>query len=150
MLRELGKAVVATDELVLVRKDDKRVATPVIETDHEEPEACMTRLPPPKLDCDDEVDNEMESQTILQDPVIPLVPPLLPQSHTSPPDHMRDSAYVRTSRGFTTLTTSPLIHVQDADNRILEFEFALIAGEKDAMPETDATSFPNPSREATV
>ena len=151
MLRELGKAVVATDELVLVRKDDRRVATPVIETDHEEPAACITRLPPPKLlDGDDEVDNEMESQTILQDPVIPLVPPLLPQSHTSPPDHMRDNTYVRTSRGFTTLTTSPLIHVQDADNRILEFEFALIAGEKDAMPAIDATSFPNPSSEATV
>ena len=147
MLRELGKAVVTTDELVLVRKDDRRVATPVIETDQEEPTACMTRLPPPKLlDGDD----EMESQTILQDPVIPLLPPLLPQSHTSPPDHMRDNAYVRTSRGFTTLTTSPLIHVQDADNRILEFELALIAGEKDAMPAIDATSFPNPSSEATV
>jgi hypothetical protein len=33
---------------------------------------------------------------------------------------------------------------------MLEFEFALIAGEKDAMPAIEATSFPNPSREATV
>ncbi len=83
-------------------------------------------------------------------PPPPVTLPLLLQLQTSPPDHMRDKAYVRTGRGFNTLTTSPLIHVHDADKRMLEFEFALIAGEKDAMPAVVATSFPNPSRDATV
>jgi hypothetical protein len=104
----------------------------------------MTRLPPPKL----EIDGEIESQTIWQERVNPPLPE--PQSHVSPPDHIRDKAYVRMSSGVDTLTTSPLIHVQDAERRILEFEFDFIAGENEAMPEMDATSFPNPSREASV
>ena len=104
----------------------------------------MTRLPPPNLD----IDGEIESQTIWQDPVNP--PLAEPQSHVSPPDHIRDKAYVRMSSGVDTLTTSPLIHVQEAERRILEFEFDLIAGEKDAIPAIEATSFPNPSSEAIV
>jgi hypothetical protein len=103
-------------------------------------------LPPPKLDIDG--DDEIVSQTIWQDP---LYPPLAePQSHVSPPDHIRDKAYVRTERGDDTLTTSPLIHVQDADKRMLELAFAFIAGEKDAIPEIEATSFPKPSSDASV
>jgi hypothetical protein len=77
-------------------------------------------------------------------------PPPVPQSHVSPPDHISDKAYVRTSSGVDTLTTSPLIHVQDAERRILEFEFDFIDGENEAMPEMDATSFPNPSSEDIV
>ena len=57
-----------------------------------------------------------------------------PQAHVSAPDHKRDKTYVRTGNGFTTLTTSPLIHVQEADNRMLAFVAPDIPREKDATP----------------
>ena len=65
---------------------DRRVATPKAETAQNEPATCTTRLPPPKLDGDDD---EIESQTIWQDA---MIPPLPLQSQTSPPDHIRDKA----------------------------------------------------------
>ena len=81
---------------------------------------------------------ENKSQTCRQEDdeeFSPLLVTLdLLQAHVSPLDHIRDNAYVRTSRGVDTLTTSPLIHVQDADKRIDAFVAPEIPIVKVAIP----------------
>jgi hypothetical protein len=65
----------------------------------------------------------------------PPPPPPLPHEHDSPLDHNSERAYVRTDNGLDTLTTSPLIHVQVADKRMLAFVApAIPTVEKVAIP----------------
>ena len=150
VFNELGSASIALVEFVFVKKDDKRVAIPDVDRDHNDPLTCIIWVQSFMFDVLVVLENK--SQTFWQEddeefsPLLATLDPL--QAHVSPLDHIRDNAYVRTSRGVNTLTTSPLIHVQDADNRIVEFEFAFIAGEKDAIPAYEATSLPNPSSDA--
>ena len=94
MFDELGRAVVATAELVFVSEDDKRVATPKADTAHDEPAACMTRLPPPNPE---EVERESASQTCRHGGTVLTLATTSPQAHVSAPDHKSDKTYVRTS-----------------------------------------------------
>jgi hypothetical protein len=78
----------------------------------------------------------------------PPPPPPLPHEHDSPLDHNRERAYVRTDNGLNTLTTSPLIHVQEAERKTVVFESAVNAGENAAIPLAEVTELPNPTKDA--